>query len=142
MVIFSSRYHHSLIFNPWGDQYSDNVWSTWICVVLHGIIGATFFISEYAVTKVVDKVTKTEAYNKYFVPDREEEGFLSNLLEAAVPTDNVDDAYYEDEEESQVDEGTHDEGPETTPVCVGVLLRVLWRLSACVSMPRILVASV
>jgi hypothetical protein len=157
VVIFSSRYHHSLLFNPWGDQYSDNVWSTWICFLLHFLVCAVFLFSQ-AFTQVADKVTKSEAYKSAFIFSRKEDGVLSGLLQAAVPASAVDDEFEKFEDESyHVDpqptppppvreNKSFFPGPETTPVCVGVTLRVLWRLlterHAYRRAPVVLVASV
>ena len=132
VVIFSSRYHHSLIFNPWGDQTSDNVYGTWICVILHGLIFFVLGLS-WLIVRISDKLSKTFKASSDDVEALSSlKSITQSLLDAAVPKDDIDEEYYE----------LYETEPEMTPVCVGMLLRVLWRLSACVSMPRILVASV
>jgi hypothetical protein len=116
VVVFSSRYHHSLIFNPWGDQTSDNVYGTWICVILHCLIFVVLGLSG-SIVLISDKLSK-----KFKASSRKDTGgyfsfkrIAQSLLDAAVPLHDIDEEYYE----------LYEQEPEKTPVCVGMLLRVL-----------------
>ena len=130
VVIFSSRYHHSLLFNPWGDRYEDNVYGTWICVILHGLIIAVFWLSN-KLKWIANKFSQTASYKALSGGDAKEGSFAQILLQAAVPQEDIDEEYYtlEEEEEGEEEEEEPESGPEKTPVCVGMLLQVLWRLS-------------
>jgi hypothetical protein len=131
VVIFSSRYHHSLLFNPWGDKSSDNVYGTWICVVLHGLIIAVFWLAN-KLTWIAKKVSESASYKALTISrgDTEEQGsFTQILLQAAVPEEDIDEEYYGLEGVEEEGEEEPASGPETAPVCVGMLLRVLWRFS-------------
>jgi hypothetical protein len=119
-VIFSSLWHHSLIFNPWGDRYSDNVLSTWVCFVLHVIIGVVFWFSG-KLTWFAENVIYTSTTSKAFTLNYEARqvteisGFLAqfsaSVLQAAIPEGDVDEEYYPSEEESEND----DEDPPPPP---------------------------
>jgi hypothetical protein len=131
VVIYSSRYHHSLLFNPWGDKTSDNVYGTWICVVLHGLIIAVFWLAN-KLTWIATKVSESASYKALTTSsgDTEEQGsFTQILLQAAVPEEDIDEEYYGLEGEEEEGEEEPASGPETAPVCVGMLLRVQWKLS-------------
>jgi hypothetical protein len=111
LVTYSSHYHHSLLFNPWGDQFADNQVATWICVALHGLVCFILFLSKLC-TIGSDKFMKSETYKAAFTFSRKE-GVFSNLLQAAVPESAVDDEFegYEYYDEGEEDGEDNQTGP-------------------------------
>ncbi len=88
VVIFSSHYHHSLLFNPVVDPWTDNVIGICICVILHLFVIGLFIASQFVAEICEFRIFKA---------------FISSwqtpipkwLLEAAVPEVDIDEECYE-----------------------------------------------
>jgi hypothetical protein len=101
MVIFSSHYHHSLLFNPFVDPWTDNVIGRLICIGLHVFVIAVFCVSqffaenvEYCIFKVFTKLWNAVYFDKLWNAVFSDTN-IKWYLEAAVPEFDIDEECYE-----------------------------------------------
>jgi hypothetical protein len=92
MVIFSSHYHHSLLFNPFVDPWTDNVIGTRICVGLHLFVIVVFSASQFVAE--IGEYWIFKAFTKYWKAVFSDTN-TKWYLDAAVPEVDIDEECYE-----------------------------------------------
>ena len=112
MVVFTSNWHHSLMFNPMKDEWSENGQSISITIGLHVIIILAFWWSEL-IMRILIKAAEPK-YQSWFKRPESADKFFERLIEAVVPADEIDDTFYGDALDA--DEDTEDKVPTPPPM--------------------------